>query len=251
MKKLLLLVCMLAMSAQLYAENIRVFVAASAKDAMSEVTDTFLKTRKNDNIELSFGASGKAYQQFSQGLEYDLFFSADSKYPAQIVKDGQAAGEPHVYVLGVVALYALDSKLLDGGVAALKDKEKQIKHLSIANPKVAPYGIAAEEILKNLKLYDVFESRIVRGDNIAQAVSFVDSGAAEVGLVAYSLLSDPSKRKNAVVVDSALHNKMEQSFVITKRAAKSALAKAFSDYITSGKADEIFKKYGFGTPARQ
>ncbi|MDE6978233.1 MAG: molybdate ABC transporter substrate-binding protein [Helicobacter sp.] len=250
MKKFILVICAFAMSAQLYAENLRVFVAASAKDAMTEVTSAFLKTRKNDNIELSFGSSGKAYQQFSQGLEYDLFFSADSKYPAQIVKDGQAAGEPHVYVLGVVALYALDSKFLDGGVAALKAKEKQIKHLSIANPKVAPYGVAAEEILKNLKIFDVFESRIVRGDNISQAVSFVDSGAAEVGLVAYSLLSDPNKRKNAVIVDSALYHKMEQSFVITKHAAKSALAKEFSDYITSGKADEIFKKYGFGTPAR-
>lgn len=250
MKKFLFMLCAFAMSAQLFAENLRVFVAASAKDAMTEVTDTFLKSRSGDNIELSFGSSGKAYQQFSQGLEYDLFFSADSKYPAQIVKDGQAAGEPSVYVLGVVALYALDSKFLDGGVAALKDKEKQIKHFSIANPKVAPYGVAAEEILKNLKLFDVFESRIVRGDNISQAVSFVDSGAAEVGLVAYSLLSDPNKRKNAVIVDSSLYSKMEQSFVITKRAANSALAKEFADFITSGKADKIFQKYGFGTPQR-
>lgn len=250
MKRVAFFLWLLFLCPLLSAEDLRVFVASSAKDAMTEVTNTFMQEHKNDNIELSFGSSGKAYQQFSQGLEYDMFFSADSKYPAQIQKDGQAATNPQVYVLGVVALYALDSKFLEGGVGALKDKEKDIKHLSIANAKVAPYGVAAEEILRNLQIFDVFSERIVRGDNISQAVSFVDSGAAEVGLVAYSLLSDPNKRKNAVVIDSNLHSKMEQSFVITKRAANSALAKEFASFVTSPKAAAIFEKYGFGVPTK-
>ncbi|MGP1450176.1 MAG: molybdate ABC transporter substrate-binding protein [Wolinella sp.] len=245
MKKLSILVWILALSAQLYAEKINVFVAASARYAMSEVREEFLKNRSSDEIELSFGASGKAYQQLKAGFPFDMYMAADSKYPAQVKSDGNAAGEPRVYALGAVALYSLDEALLKDGVAVAK----RVKNFSIANPKVAPYGVAAVEILKSSGVYDEVEPKLVLGDNISQAVHFVDSGAAEVGLVALSLLrqGDGAKGKYVVIAQSE-HAPLKQSFVITKRAENSVLAKEFAEFIVSKRAHEIFEKYGFSAP---
>jgi len=147
MKKLGILLGILALSVQLYAEKINVFVAASARHAVTEIKDEFLKNRKNDEIELNFGASGKAYQQLKNGFPYDMFFSADAKYAAQIEQDGNAGSAPAIYAMGVVALYALDEKLLEGGVESLANEK--FKHISIASPKVAPYGVDAFEILQS------------------------------------------------------------------------------------------------------
>lgn len=247
MKKWGILLGVVALSVQLYAEKINVFVAASARHAVTEIRDEFVKNRKGDEIELNFGATGKAYQQLKNGFPYDMFFGADAKYAAQIAQDGNAASEPAVYAMGVVALYSLNEKLLEGGVEGLK--RDSIKHVSIANPKVAPYGVAAVEILKNAGVFEAVEKKVVMGDNISQAVHFVDSGAAEIGLVAFSLLrqGDGAKGKY-VTIDPSQYSPMAQSFVITKQAKDSALAKAFAEYVVSPKAREIFKKYGFNAP---
>lgn len=248
MKKCLAFVLACVLSSSLFAEKISVFVASSASKAMSEVKDAFVKAHPNDEVELIFGASGKHYQLLSQGREFDLFFSADAKYAAQIEKDGNAISKPEVYALGVVALYSLDEKFLKGGVEALAKKASQINHLSIANPKVAPYGVAAEETLKSLKIYDTFKDKIVLGDNISQPVVHVDSGAAEVGIVAYSLVSPINKPKGkAVLIDGKYFSPLEQSFVITKYAKDKKLAKEFSDFVLSKDGKAIIEKYGFGT----
>jgi len=248
MKKFFAFLLACALSSSLFAEKISVFVASSASKAMSEVKDAFIKAHPKDEVELIFGASGKHYQLLSQGREFDLFFSADAKYAAQIQKDGNAITKPEVYALGVVALYSLDEKFLKGGVEALGAKAKEINHLSIANPKVAPYGVAAEETLKNLKIYDTFKDKIVLGDNISQPVVHVDSGAAEVGIVAYSLVSPINKPKGkAVLIDAKYFSPLEQSFVITKYAKDKKLAKEFSDFVLSKEGKAIIEKYGFGT----
>ena len=177
-----------------------------------------------------------------------MFFSADSKWAGQIAQDGNAASQPAVYALGVVALYSLDEKLLKGGEKALKDKAKAIKHISIANPKVAPYGVAAEEVMKNLGIYELFKDKIVLGDNISQPVNHIDTGAAELAFVAYSLVSPINKPKGKVlVVDSALFSPLEQSFVITKYGKGKKLAQEFSDFVLSKDGKAIIEKYGFGT----
>lgn len=229
----------------LMADSLNVFVAASARDAMTEVKDTFLKMHPNNQIELSFGSSGKAYQQFKNGLKYDLFFSADAHYANLIAKDGNAAGQPHVYALGVVALYALDKKYIEKGLEGLS--EQKIAHFSIANPKLAPYGAAALEILQKSNLYDGMKDKIVQGENISQALSFVETGAAEVGLVAFSLISKGQKGHYAIV-DSSLHSPLEQSFVVTKFAKDNALAKRFAEFVVSDEGRKIIQKYGFGIP---
>ncbi|WP_276883729.1 molybdate ABC transporter substrate-binding protein [Campylobacter cuniculorum] len=249
MKRIFVFFAILFFCLNLHAEKISVFVASSASKAMSEVRDEFIKTHPKDEIELVFGASGKHYQLLKEGREFDLFFSADAKYAEQISKDANAISEPKVYALGVVALYALEDKFLENGIEGLAEKSEQIKHLSIANPKVAPYGEAAEEVLHNLKIYDIFKDKIVLGDNISQPVLHVDSAAAEVGIVAYSLVSAVNKPKGkAVIIDDKLFKPLEQSFVITKYAKGKELAKEFADFVVSEEGKKIIKKYGFNTP---
>lgn len=249
MKKIVLFLGFLFFALNLSAENLSIFVASSASKAMNEVKNEFLKTHPNDKIELVFGASGKYYELLKQGREFDLFFSADTKYAQAIYDDKNALSEPKVYVLGVVALYSLDENLLQGGVLSLKDKADKITHLSIANPKVAPYGVAAKEVLENLNLEAVFKDKIVLGENISVPVLHVDSKNADLGIVAYSLVSPANHPKGkAVIVDSKYFTPLEQSYVITKYAKDNKLALEFSDFIASSKAKEIFKKYGFDTP---
>ncbi|MEB2807225.1 molybdate ABC transporter substrate-binding protein [Campylobacter upsaliensis] len=249
MKKIVLVLVFLVFALNLQAEKISIFVASSASKAMSEFREIFMQNHPNDEIELIFGASGKHYQLLKEGREFDLFFSADAKYAAQIAKDGNALNEPKIYALGVVALYSLDEALLKGGVEKLGEKADKIKHLSIANPKVAPYGVAASEILKNLQLEKQFKNKIVLGDNISQPVLHIDSGAAELGIVAYSLVSSVNLPKGkAVLIDPKFYTPLEQSFVLTKYAKDKKLALEFADFIISNEAKAIFKKYGFDTP---
>lgn len=246
MKELLTIVLLLCgLSADLWAENIKVFVASSAKLAMSEITNEFKKSNPNDEILLTFGASGKGYAQLSNGFPYDIFMAADSKHPAKIASDGLAISKSEVYALGLVALYSNDKELVKLGMNALKSDK--VKHISIANPKVAPYGVAAMEILTNYGVKDAVGSKIVMGDNIAQSVQFVDSGAADVGLVAYSLLKVGQPKGEYLVIDKSKYAPMEQSFVITKYAKGKPLANKFTSFITSKGAKAIFKKYGFET----
>ena len=248
MKKIIVAFVALCFASALWAEKISVVVASSASKAMGEVREAFLKTHPKDEVELVFGASGKHYQLLKEGREFDMFFSADSKWAGQIAQDGNAASQPAVYALGVVALYSLDDKLLKGGEKALKDKAKAIKHISIANPKVAPYGVAAEEVMKNLGIYELFKDKIVLGDNISQPVNHIDTGAAELAFVAYSLVSPINKPKGKVlVVDSALFSPLEQSFVITKYGKGKKLAQECSDFVLSKDGKAIIEKYGFGT----
>lgn len=227
------------------AEKVEVFVASSAKTAMTEIAQEFKKEHKDSDIKLSFGASGKAYTQLSEGFTYDLFFSADSSYPQKIIKDGNAASELKIYALGVVALFTTQKELLKDGIKALESSS--VKHISIANPKVAPYGVAAVEILQNYGIKDTLDKKIVMGDNIAQSVQFVDSGAAEVGLVALSLIKNVKDESQYVIIDSSKYKPLEQSFVITKYGKDNKTAHQFAEFVISSKAKEIFKKYGFGT----
>ncbi|TEY04612.1 molybdate ABC transporter substrate-binding protein [Campylobacter sp. US33a] len=249
MKKIFFILMMSVFSLSLNAEKISIFVASSASKAMSEIKDEFLKTHPDDEIELVFGASGKHYQLLTQGREFDLFFSADAKYAAQIAKDNNAISKPKIYALGVVALYSLDENLLNGGIEKLSEKADIISHLSIANPKVAPYGVAATQTLEKLGLDKIFKDKIVLGDNISQPVVHVDTGVAQVGIVAYSLVSPVNKPKGKVVlINEKYFTPLEQSFVITKYAKNKKLATQFADFVSSKQGKDIIKKYGFNTP---
>lgn len=244
MKKLLIILfLLLGANGIVFAQNIKVFAASSTKLAMQEIVAEFKKENPQDDITITFSATGKAYAQLSNGLEYDIFIAADSKYPAKIVSDGNAITEPKVYAMGAVALFSLEVELIKSGIEALKDEK--VKHISIANPRLAPYGVAAEEILKNYGLEDTTRGKLVLGDNIAQSVQFVDSGAAEIGLVAFSLVKTTKKENQYKLIDPSKYSAMKQAFVLTKYAKDKPLAYKFGDFLLSDTAQKSFEKYGF------
>ncbi|DAB40075.1 MAG TPA: molybdate ABC transporter substrate-binding protein [Sulfurovum sp. UBA12169] len=243
MKKSILSFLMLC-SITLFADQLNIFGATATKYAMEELRTEFLKKRQGDEIKFYAGSSGKAYTQFNSGMRYDMFFSADSKYPEQIVADGNAITPSTVYAIGVLAFYSLDQKLIDEGIkTAATDK---IKKISIANPKVAPYGTAAMEVLKNASLLEAVRHKIVLGENLSQAIHFVDSGAADMGLIAFSLLKETNAPKGVYkLVDQSLYAPLYQSFVLTKYAKNKPLAQEFAHFVLSEKGQVILEKYGF------
>ncbi len=246
MKKLIGTVLILCgLGGNLWAETVKVFAASSTKLAMSEIVKNFKAQNPNNDVLITFSATGKAYAQFTNGFDYDIFMAADDKYPAKIVKDGNAISSPEVYALGSVALYSNNPELIKMGMDALKSDK--VKHISIANPKLAPYGVAATEIIKNYGLEDVVSSKLVLGDNIAQSVQFVDSGAADIGLVAFSLIKSTQSSSHYATIDPTKYTLLKQAFVLTKYAKGKPLAEKFSKFITCDESKLVFQKYGFET----
>lgn len=241
MKKIIVGLLILSMS--LFAESIKVFAASSTKLAMQDIVKEFQKYSPEDEVVVFYSATGKAYAQLANGFEYDVFMAADSKYPEKIVSDGNAITEPLVYAMGAVALLSHDTQLIKRGLEALKDEK--VKKLSIANPRLAPYGVAALEIIKNYGLEEIVKEKLVLGDNIAQSVQFVDTGAADMGLVAFSLIKTTKKESEYLLIDKSKYSPMKQAFVLTKYAKEKPLAKKFGDYLFSKNAQSIFEKYGF------
>lgn len=241
MKKLFI-GCLLSIG-MLSAETIDVFGATATKLAMEELKKEFLKNRTEDSINLHIGASGKAYAQFNNGMKYDMFFSADRKYPESIKENGNASSNVEVYAYGVLTLYSLEKSLLKSDLSTMNSPK--IKKIAIANPKLAPYGVAAMEILGKFPLT---KEKIVMGDNVAQAVHFVDSGSADVGFIPYSLLKENEKISGEfVIIDKKFHQPLEHCFVTTTSGKEKKLTAEFSKFVLSTKGKAIIKKYGFET----
>jgi len=135
-----------------FGDKVTVFAASSTKLAMEEIVTEFKKQNPSDEVDIYFSATGKAFAQFTNGFKYDIFMAADAKYPATIESNGDAISKPVVYALGVVALYSKNKELIKEGMNVLTSDK--VKKISIANPKVAPYGVAAVKIIENYGVFD-------------------------------------------------------------------------------------------------
>ncbi|MGE4510916.1 MAG: molybdate ABC transporter substrate-binding protein [Sulfurimonadaceae bacterium] len=244
MKKIVLI--LLACVSFVFGESLVVFAASSTKLAMQEIVKDFEKEQPDTKIDIYFSATGKAFAQFSHGFKYDIFLAADTQYPQSIVKNGDALGDITVYAYGSVALYSKNKELIKEGVEVLKTDK--VKKISIANPRLAPYGVAAVEIMQNYGLNESVSKKIVQGDNISQSVQFVDSGAADVGFVAFSLIKQSAQEGEYMLIDQVKYKPLQQAFVLTKHAKDKPAAQMFAKFLTSKKAQDAFEKYGFSTP---
>lgn len=246
--KILSLVFALSLSMNAYAEKITIAAAADLKFAMDEIVARFKKTSAKDEIEVIYGSSGKFQTQIQQGAPYDLYFSADIAFPRALAEAGLSASEVMPYALGRIVLWSstLDaSKMSLAGLTSAK-----ISRIAIANPKHAPYGKRAEEALRAAHLWDAVEAKLVYGENIAHTAQFVQTGSAQVGIIALSLALNPelASKGGYWLIPDTLHTPLEQGFIITKHAERSVLARRFSDYMLSSSARSIMTKYGFVMP---
>ncbi|MDP2786914.1 MAG: molybdate ABC transporter substrate-binding protein [Pseudomonadota bacterium] len=229
--------------------KVTVAAAADLKFALEEIVTQFHKTHPGDQVETIYGSSGKFHAQIRQGAPYDLYFSADIAYPLALAAAGYAASEVKPYAVGRIVLW---SPLLDARKLQVQDLvAPQFKRIAIANPKHAPYGKRAEEALRAAGVWEKVQDRLVFGENIAQTAQFVQTGNAQIGILALSLARHPelANKGGYGLIPEKLYHPLEQGFIITRRAAGNPLAASFSAYMGSPEARAVMVKYGFALPA--
>lgn len=229
-------------------EKLTIAAAADLKFALDEIVASFKSTHSAVHIETIYGSSGNFSTQIRQGAPYDLYFSADIAYPRALKAEGLAASEVQAYGVGRIVLW---SQSRDAGKMTLADlADPAIGKIAIANPKHAPYGKRAEESLRAAGVWEKVEAKLVYGENVAQAVQFVQSGNAQVGIIALSLALSPglAKQGNYALILDKLHQPLEQGFIITSRAADNLIAQEFARFIVSKEARAIMSRYGFVLP---
>lgn len=230
------------------AKPVHVAVAANFSKTMKSLVAEFEKT-SDYQIALSFGSSGKFYAQIKQGAPYELFFSADQAKPDALQKEGLViASSRFTYAIGRLALWSAQPDFSDK--IEIKLKDGSFNKLAIANPKLAPYGAAALQVLRYLELIDVTQPKWVRGENIAQTYQFVSSGNADLGFIALSQLLGINKANNINrgsywLLPDKMHRPIKQDVVLLRSAEKSLGAKAFLDFIHTDKAQNIIAQYGY------
>lgn len=231
------------------ANDITVAAAADLKFALDEIVTDFKQSNPNDEIKVIYGSSGKLHTQIQQGAPYDLFFSADISFPKELKESGLAASEVKPYAIGRIVLWSATMDATKMTLQSLTDPK--ITRIAIANPKHAPYGKRAEEALRASGLWDKVEAKLVYGENIAQTAQFVQTGNAQVGIIALSLAvnQELASKGGYWLIPDQLHEPLQQGFVITKRAAGNPLAKQFAEYMESKAARSVMTKYGFVLPA--
>ena len=229
------------LTAQADAAQTKVAVAANFTDAAKEIAGAF-KTKTGHDAVLSFGSSGQFMTQITQDAPFEIFLSADDERPKKLVAQGLGVtGSEFTYAIGKLVLWSKQPGLVQGE-ATLKDAK--FAKLSICNPVAAPYGAAAVEAMKSLKLYDALRPKFVEGANISQAYQFVETGNAELGFVALSQLG-PNDTGSRWVVPQELYTPIRQDAVLLKSGAETEAAHAFIDFLKGPEARAIIKRYGY------
>ena len=230
-------------------------IIASASDlrfALEELSAAFAERHPEWRPRISYGSSGVYYTQLRNGAPFDLYLSADVDYPRRLEEEGLTwENSLFTYAVGRIVLWTPKGSAID--VAALGAEaftDSRLEKLAIANPLHAPYGQAAESSLRSLGVYDAIADRIVLGENVAQALQFVQSGAADAGVVALALALAPEVRGEGAYWEIPLdaYPPMEQGGVVMKAAANREGALAFRDFMLSAEGREMLKSYGFFPP---
>lgn len=241
-----------ANAAMAQAETINVAVAANFTKTIEQIGKAWEKATGNQ-VKFSFGPTGKLYVQIKNGAPFDAFFAADSRRPNLLVKDGTADPKSFfVYANGQVALYSM--KLPVAKQAASVLKQADFDHLAIANPKAAPYGAAAVQVMQKLGVYDKLnsEKKLVQGESISHTFQFVVTDNAQLGFIALSQLKDPDSPIKGVgqywLPPQADYAPIEQAAVFIKRSHKKKTVDSFFDFVRSKAGAEIIKQYGYGIP---
>jgi molybdate transport system substrate-binding protein len=246
-----LLLLALAVAPLVAQPLVRVAAAASLHGALDEAAAAYEAAHPGTAIQISYGASGSLAAQIQQGAPFDLFLAADMDFPAKAAANGHGRGEVFPFVTGRLVLWVRKDLGLDpskDGLAVLKDS--RIVHLAIANPKLAPYGAAAEASLRSASLWDALQSKLVFGGNISQTAQYLLLGSAEAGFIAASDAGQDAlaSKGTAWVVPEALHAPLRQGGVLLGNGAAPDLAAAFAAFLRSAQAQTIFARYGFGAP---
>lgn len=246
----LIVVCQFFFLNEAIADEIKIAVASNFYPTMKELVTHFESITPNsdttNNIVLISGSSGKHYAQILNGAPFDLFFSADKLRPNMLEKEEVFNNQSRfTYALGKLALWSPFNEYVDSDGQVLYTDD--FRFLAIANPKIAPYGIASKETLTSMNLWQDMEEKLVRGENIAQTFQFAKSGNAKLGFVSYSqiLSLNSSSEGSYWLVPQDMYQPIEQQAILLK---DSSLGKDFLSFIMSDEALDIIKRNGYDLP---
>ena len=227
------------------ADEIRVATASNFTTAIKAITQRF-EMQTGHKVIPVFGSTGKHYAQIMNGAPFDVFLAADVHHPRLLEEAGVALpGSRFTYAMGRIVLWSPRQGYVDAAGKRLENSDFQ--YLAIANPRLAPYGKAAREVLTARGLWEQLSGRMVRGENIGQTFQFVVSGNAELGFVAWSQIKRPGHQPTGSYweIPRTLYSPIAQQAVLLK---ENPVAEAFLDFIKGNEARAIIKDYGYGTP---
>ena len=229
------------------SDKIIVATAANVQYVMQDIKKEFEK-ESGKKIEIVVSSSGKLTTQIREGAPFDVFVSADTKYPNELYAKGGSDERPKIYALGSIVLW---SRNIDSANLKVENLiEDKIKKIAIPNPRTAPYGEAAIQVLQKQKSFEKLRAKLVYGESIAQTAQYITSGSVEVGFNALSVVLSPEMKGKGhwILVDSNLYQPIKQAAVLLKHSEdspKKEPSRQFYDFLYSKKAKEIFKKYGY------
>jgi molybdate transport system substrate-binding protein len=241
----ILSIWLVSLSPALHAEEFTIAVAANFNFAMEELITAF-ETQSGHKVNVAYGSSGRLYAQIVNGAPYQLFFSADQEKPQALVKEGLAEeSSRYTYAVGTLLLWWLESdkdiyEVLNNG---------SLERIAIANPRVAPYGKAAIQVLESLGLDEQYENRLVLGENVSQVYQFTATGNSQAGFIALSQIIQLDKPILGIgwIVPDQLHEPIYQDVVLLKNAESNLTAKAFLGFIKGEQAKKIINQFGYKT----
>ncbi|MBA1200555.1 molybdate ABC transporter substrate-binding protein [Pseudomonas capeferrum] len=228
-----------------WADEVQVAVAANFTAPIQAIAKDFEKDTGHTLV-ASYGATGQFYAQIRNGAPFEVFLAADDSTPAKLEEEKAIVpGSRFTYAIGTLALWSPKAGYVDDQGQVLKGDT--YKHLSIANPQTAPYGLAATQVLDKLQLSEVTQPKIVQGQNITQAFQFVSTGNAELGFVALSQIYKDGQVQSgsAWIVPARMHEPIRQDAVILEKGKDNPAAKALVDYLKGPKAAAVIKSYGY------
>lgn len=230
------------------AGEVNAAVAANFTAPVQQIVEQFQK-ETGHTVKLSFGSSGKFYAQIKEGAPFDVFLAADEKNPKLLEQDGLAVADSRfVYALGKLVLWSAKPGFVDdkGAVLGAGNYGK----IAYADPKLAPYGLAAQEALQKMNLWDKVQSKLVTGESIAQTYQFAASGNAELAFIALSQITKDGKITEGSwwIVPADMHSPIKQAAVQLTAAKDKAAAQAFLKFLKSEKAVAIIRSFGYGLP---
>jgi molybdate transport system substrate-binding protein len=235
-----------------FAAELNIAAAADLKFALDELVAEFLTNQPSINVKATYGSSGNFYAQLQNQAPFDLFLSADVAYPRMLAEAGLALDtNVFLYAVGRLVLWVPDQSPVDlNGLGLQALLASSVKKIAVANPEHAPYGRAAVAAMKSLGVFEQAEPKLVYGENIAQTAQFVQSGAADIGIIALSLALAPPMRDAGRywAVPLASYPKMEQGGIILKGTKAAEAARVFRDFVLGRQGRLVLKRYGFSLP---
>lgn len=233
-----------ALTPAVHAESATVAVAANFAGAAKSLQRLF-EQRTGHTLVLAFGSTGKLYAQIIHGAPFDVLLAADQERPALLEEEGGVQGTRFTYAIGRLSLWSPDPELLkDGSPTAVNNPG--VRHVAIANPKLAPYGLAARQALERLGLWAGVESKIVMGQDVGATYALVASGNAEAGFVALSLvLEAPGTAGSRWDVPAEFHEALRQDAVLLRHGADNPAAVAFLDFLRGEAARDLIRRHGY------